>query len=87
MPVINGKNVTLLEYSAQFRTEEIARNKYTKNNEFGSSHPDAIADGDDLGKNENNGVIGSRTDISKRNELQSKNLYTINNPYDGSKVE
>lgn len=86
MPIINGKNVTLLEYSAQFRTEAITKNKYTKNNVFGASHPDAISDGDDLGRGENSGSIGTRTDIAKRNELESKNIYSANNPYDGSKV-
>jgi hypothetical protein len=86
MPIINGKEVTLADYSVQFRTEELARNKYGKNNLYTETSPDALSDGDELGKGEKNGSIGSRTDIVKRTELESKNFYTPNNPYDSSKV-
>lgn len=86
MPIINGKNVDLASYSAQFRKEELARNKYTTNNVYNEGSSDALSDGDELGKGELNGSIGSATDIVKRNTLQSKNIYSANNPYDGSKV-
>lgn len=86
MPLINGKEVSLDEYSIQFRNQELARNKYGRGNVYTGTHPDALSDGDELGKGEDNGSIGSRTDIAKRNELQAKNIFTANNPYDSSKI-
>lgn len=86
MPIIDGKNVPLDEYSVQFRQKELAKNKYGRNNAYEGTHPDSLSDGDELGKGEKNGSIGSRTDIITRSAQQAKNIYSANNPYDGSKV-
>lgn len=86
MPLINGKNVSLEEFSVQFRQRELAKNKYGRNNAYEGTHPDALSDGDELGKGEKNGTVGSRTDIATRNAQQAKNVYTANDPYDSSKV-
>lgn len=86
MPIVNGKLIDLAEYSVQFRTEELTRNKYSLNNQYTETSPDALSDGDELGKGEKNGSIGGRTDIAERNKELSKNLFTVNNQYDASKV-
>mgnify|MGYP006280617889 CR=1 FL=1 len=76
----------LLENSEQFRKQQIARNNYTKNDEYSGTHPDALSDGDELGKGEKNGSIGSQTDIQKRKELKTKNRYSYDKPYNDSTV-
>lgn len=86
MPFVNGKYVDLADFSVQFRTEEIARNKYSNNNQYTETSKDALSDGDELGKGELNGSIGGRTDIAERSKELAKNIFTVNNQYDGSKV-
>ncbi len=86
MPIVNGKVVDLADYSVQFRTQELTRNKYSLNNQYTETSPDALSDGDELGKGELNGSVGSRTDIASRNKEIAKNFFSVNNQYDGSKV-
>lgn len=71
----------LLNNSENFRTSNIVRNIYDKEDNYNVSNTRAKSDGDEFGKGENNGSIGSVTDIAKRNELQTKNLYNKNNEY------
>lgn len=74
----------LEEISVQFRKAQLNRNPYDKNNEFGASHPNALSDGDDKGKGENNGSVGSKTDISQRKLSEAKNKYNKNKEYNDS---
>lgn len=71
----------LEEISLQYRKREEARNSYNKNKEFNAGHPNALSDGDEKGKGENNGSIGSSTDIKERKESQAKNKYNRNKEY------
>jgi hypothetical protein len=86
MAIVNGKQVGLLEYSKSFLNREKIRDEYNNNNEYRLGHPNALSDGDDLGRGENNGQIGTKTDISQRKIAEAKNRYSANNQYDGSKV-
>jgi hypothetical protein len=86
MPKIDGKDVGLLNFSEAFRKREMTRNRYSRNTEYRQGHPDAISDGDELGKGENNGSIGGKTDIVERKKAEAKNSYTKNNQYDISKT-
>lgn len=86
MPKQDGKEIGLNKYSEAFRNRELVRNKYKQTNEYRASHPNALSDGDDLGKGENNGSIGSATDIRERNKSEARNTFTKNNPYDISKT-
>ena len=86
MPKQDGKEVGLFKYSDGFRNREIVRNKYKTTNEYRASHPNALSDGDELGKGENNGSIGSATDVRERNIAEARNTFTKNNPYDISKT-
>lgn len=86
MPKVNGKEVGLLEYSKSYLNREVVRNRYKSTDEYRAGHPDAKSDGDELGKGENNGQIGGKTDIAERNREMARNSYTKDNPYDSSKV-
>lgn len=73
----------LLDNSDQYRDPLIAKNFFTNNDEYNIGNSRALSDGDEHGKGETN-TIGSITDITKRNQLEAKNLYTKNVPYDSS---
>lgn len=86
MPKQDGKEVGLFAFSNGFRNREAVRNKYKSTDEYNVGHPNAKSDGDELGKGENNGSIGSRTDIRERRLSEARNFFTKNNPYDISKT-
>src|SRR6056300_587911 len=69
------------QISGQFRNEALARNNYQGNKRYDSNHPNALSDGDELGKGENNGKIGSSSDISNRLDSMSRNKYGPDNGY------
>lgn len=74
----------LEKMGAEFRKKAENKNPYNKNNEFGASHPNAVSDGDDKGKGENGGQIGSKTDIAQRSQAATKNKYNKNKEYNDS---
>ncbi len=86
MPKVNGKEVGLFEFSKSYRNREVVRNKYKTTDEYRAGHPNAKSDGDELGKGENNGEIGSKTDVTERRIAEARNSFTKDNPYDASKV-
>lgn len=75
----------LLENSDQYRDPLLAKNEFTDNDEYQVGHSRALSDGDEHGKGETD-TIGSATDIKKRQQLEAKNLYTLNDPYDITKA-
>jgi hypothetical protein len=42
---------------------------------------DALSDGDEFGKGELNGSVGSKTDINTRIEITNKNAYSTKKSY------
>lgn len=86
MPLVNGKEVGLAEYSKSFLNRETVRNKFKATDEYRAGHPDAKSDGDEHGKGENDGNIGGKTDIAERNRELARNRYTKDNSYNASKV-
>lgn len=76
----------LLENSGEFRDKNIVRNTHNANDFYNVSHPNALSDGDELGKGEFNGNIGNETDIKSRKTAKSKNLYNSNNEYTAANV-
>lgn len=74
----------LQDISEQFRKREVVRNDYNNNDQYSGTHPDAMSDGDDKGKGEKNGSIGSATDIKTREQQMVKNKFSKNNPYNDS---
>ena len=76
------KKSNIEKLSEPFRALEVARNTYSTVSEYNTSHPNALSDGDILGKGENNGQVGSSIDILTRNGLLAKNKYNPNHEYD-----
>lgn len=71
----------LLENSPQYRDILLSKNNFTNNDEYQIGHSRALSDGDEHGKGETE-TIGSATDIKKRAQLEAKNTYNQNDPYD-----
>lgn len=76
----------LEEMSVEYRNKLIAKNTYNTNDNYSTTHPNAISDGDNKGKGENNNSVGSLTDIQTRESLITKNKYNKNDPYNESNV-
>lgn len=71
----------LEDKSLPFRKQNVARNSYNNNDEYSVGHPNALSDGDELGKGEVNGQIGGLTDIKLREKSIAKNLFNKNKEY------
>lgn len=75
----------LSEVAEQIRKQQLSRNDYTLDNQFGSTNPDAISDGDQYGKgtgtflDTSNG--GSSVDKTERLSELKFNQYSLNKPY------
>ena len=70
--------------SEQFRNTLLNKDIYTSDKPYDSSNSRAKSDGDDHGKGENNGSVGSKTDVIQLNKLLVKNKFSSNKPYDAS---
>ena len=78
---------TILEQMAeQQRTVIMAKNNYNYENEYNSNHVNALSDGNENGKGEKNGQVGSLTDINTRKENIVKNVYNESNNYNSVNV-
>ena len=75
--------ITQLEALAnQFRPTELAINRYSASNGYGITNPNTVSNGDEFGKGQNeNGQVGSLTDINTRTDIISTNKYGANNGY------
>ena len=73
---------TQLEILAdKFRQENISKNPYTNKGIYSSMHENALATGDEKGKGENDGKIGSNVDINSRIDSLARNTYNSSNEY------
>jgi hypothetical protein len=72
---------TVKQIADELRDPMLATNEYQANNAFGVNHPNALADGDDKGKGENNGLIGSLTDRAERARQTAINKFNSANTY------
>ena len=74
---------TQLEVIAEkLRTQEVVINRYSEKNGYGITNPNAVSDGDEFGKGQNeSGQVGSLTDINTRTDIISANKYGANNGY------
>jgi hypothetical protein len=71
----------LEDISAGYRKREISRNEYDNNDPYTGGHANALSDGDEWGKGENNGQVGGATDIKARQTMIAKNKFNRNNEY------
>ena len=70
--------------SLPFRKCSITKNDYDDLDQYNAGHPDALSTGDEEGKGELNGNIGSKTDIMDRKCSISKNQYQDGKQYNAS---
>jgi hypothetical protein len=66
------------------RASITGRNSYNETVEYSSNSLNALSNGDEKGKGELNGSIGSLTDILAKNDLLGKNTYNENFQYNSS---
>ena len=71
----------LLNSSKEFRDALTKKNTYSTTKNYNLAHKNALSDGDENGKGEFNGSIGSKTDIETRESLLAKNKFSKTNPY------
>jgi len=77
----------LSKYAEAERKKLSVKNDYKENDLYSSTHPDAMADGDELGKgtgiflDSNNKKAGSGPDIQERKKELVINRYTEEKPY------
>ena len=64
-----------------YRKEHITKNLYATSNEYSDNNKNALSDGDEKGKGENNGSIGSSVDIQNRIANTVKNKFSPSNEY------
>lgn len=74
----------LEEIGNQERNILLAKNEYSTNDEYGLTNKNALSDGDDKGKGDVNGSVGSATDIEERKTLLGRNEYAPNFEYDST---
>lgn len=63
------------------RRSLLSKNDFNTGNEYSAVNKDALSDGDEYGKGELNGSIGSVTDKAEKNKLVVKNIFTPDNEY------
>jgi hypothetical protein len=63
------------------RNALLAKNDYNTSKEYSAVNKDALSDGDEKGKGELNGSIGSVTDKAEKTKLVVKNPFTPDNQY------
>jgi hypothetical protein len=73
---------TQLEILAEkYRNEVIGKNPYNTNKGYSSVNKNALSDGDEKGKGELDGNIGSSVDIQNRIDNTGRNKYGAQNEY------
>jgi hypothetical protein len=81
----NQPDNKLTQVAKDIRTAQLARNDYSLQNQFGSTNPDAISDGDKFGKGTgtflDTSAGGSSTDIAERINNIKINPYSFDKPY------
>ena len=82
---MSNANLTLTQIADQQRAALMSSNEYdgSATDEYNSSHPNALSDGDNAGKGQT-ATVGSQTDILTRQSLLSFNTYNQSSGYDSS---
>ena len=79
-------NNELSKIAEDQRKKLIPKNDFKPDNQYSTVHPDALADGDKIGRgfgslDINNDSIGTSNDILKRKDELKVNKFSTNNPY------
>lgn len=70
--------------SKPFRESLIAKDIYADNKPYEQSNSRALSDGDEHGKGEKGGSIGSKSDMIQKTKLLAKNKFSSNKEYNSS---
>ena len=74
--VINHELATIaIRVSKTRNLRHQIRNSYNNQNAYNSKNPNALSDGDEKGKGENNGSVGSLTDVNSRKDSVARNKF------------
>ena len=82
-----GDNNQLSFYAEQQRSKLFPRNDFNPADQYSTVHPDAIANGDKIGRGTGgeldvyNQAAGTSTDIAERKDDLKINKFSPNNPY------
>ena len=76
-----GKNELGSSIDIQNRKELLSKNIYAQNKTYNSNSKNALSDGDERGKGENNGNVGSSIDIQTRIDVVARNKYNGSKGY------
>lgn len=76
----------LSKIAEEQRKKLFSKNDFKENNKYSSVHPDALSDGDKIGRgtgdfDPHNQKTGTSTDIRERKDDLKVNKYSTNNPY------
>ena len=75
----------LTQVAEQIRIQQLARNDYSFENQFGATNPDAISDGDERGKGTGTFLDtskgGNSVDNQERKKETAINFYQPDKPY------
>lgn len=81
----NQPDNKLTQVATQIRTQQLVRNDYSLDNQFGATNPDAISDGDKFGKGTgtflDTSAGGSSVDVAERINNIKINPYSFDKPY------
>ena len=81
----NQPDNKLTQVAKQIRTQQLVKNDYSIDNQFGATNPDAISDGDAVGKGTgtflDTSAGGSSVDIAERINNIKINQFQADKPY------
>ena len=81
----NQPDNKLTQVAKQIRTQQLVKNDYSINNQFSATNPDAMSDGDVLGKGTgtflDTSAGGSSVDIAERINNIKINQFSFDKPY------
>ena len=81
----NQPSNKLSEVAEKIRKQQLAKNDYSENNQFGATNQDAMSDGDEKGRGTGNFLDTSRggtsIDNTERKREMAINFYQADKPY------
>jgi hypothetical protein len=76
-----GQNSEVKRIGDIVRPKELGYNSYSETKPYSPSHPNALSDGDRIGRGDFNGAVGTIDDIAARMRQLMINRYSETNPY------
>lgn len=74
-------NSRIKEIAEELRKKMLAFNSYSDTKPYSPAHPNALSDGDKIGRGDFGGKVGTIDDIAARMRQLGANKYSDQNPY------